>query len=364
MRRLIPFVLMTLGTIPSRLRLVALHPAFRRGEWLADLRRHAPREKAAHGVKRLIGLGIAGLLAGIIIAPVALAADPPSLPHTGRVVISTEGDFTLPAGEHADVVVVVNGTATILGEVSTVVAIDGAANLVGARTETVVAVRSPVELGQDTVVQGDVLTYESPVHQTGNAEVLGSVDDLATVLLGIGAVLAPAFILLWIGFALAMLAAGLLLAGLAPRQVREAEAIISERPVGALVAGIVGLIVFPALSIILVATLVGAPLGFGILFQVWPLLAFLGYLVAGTWVGDWVLRRSAPDREREKPYLAAIVGLVALGLLSVVPVLSIVTAFASLVGFGAVLLLSLAKLTSRPTPRPSVPGALPASAAG
>jgi hypothetical protein len=315
-------------------------------------------------VKRLIGIALAGLVAAAFVAPVALAADPTDLPRTGRVLISTEGDITLPAGEHADVVMVVNGTATILGEANTVVAIDGAANLLGARTETVVAVRSPVELGQDTVVQGDVLTFDSPVHQTGNAEVLGSVDDLATVLLGIGAVLAPAFILLWIGFALAMLAAGVLLAGLASRQVREAEAIISSQPVGALVIGIIGLIAFPVLAAILIVTLVGAPLGFGILFQVWPLLAFLGYLVAGIWIGDWVLRRTGPEREREKPYLAAIVGLVALGMLSIVPVLSIVSAIASLVGFGAVLRLAYAKLTSSPTPRLDVPGALPAPAGG
>jgi hypothetical protein len=315
-------------------------------------------------VKRLIAFAIACLVAAAFVAPAARAADPPALPHTGRVLISTEGDITLPAGEHADVVMVVNGTATILGEANTVVAIDGAANLVGARTETVVAVRSPVELGQDTVVQGDVLTYESLVHQTGNAEVLGSVDDLATVLLGIGMVLAPAFILLWIGFALAMLAAGVLLAGIASRQVREAEAIISGRPVRALVAGIIGLIVFPVLAVILIATLIGAPLGFGILFQVWPLLAFVGYLVAGIWVGDWILRRTGPEREREKPYLAAIVGLVALGLLSIVPILSIVSAIASLIGFGAVLQLAFAKLTSSPTPSPTMPGALPAPIAG
>ena len=315
-------------------------------------------------MKRLIGIALAGLVAAAIVAPVALAADPSALPQTGRVLISTEGDITLPAGEHADVVIVVNGTATILGEANTVVAIDGAANLLGARAETVVAVRSPVELGQDTVILGDVLTSGSLVHQTGNAEVRGSVDDLATVLLGIGAVLAPAFILISIGFALAMLAAGVLLAGLAPRQVREAEAIISGRPVGALVAGIVGLIVFPVLAIILMITVIGAPLGLGILFQLWPLLAFLGYLVAGIWVGDWVLRRTEPEREREKPYLAAIVGLVALGLLSIVPVLSIVSAIASLIGFGAVLRLALAKLTSSPAPRPGVPGALPAPAAG
>jgi hypothetical protein len=42
MRRLIPFVLLSMGTILSLLLLVALHPAFGVRERLVELRRHAP----------------------------------------------------------------------------------------------------------------------------------------------------------------------------------------------------------------------------------------------------------------------------------------------------------------------------------
>ena len=57
----------------------------------------------------------AAILLSLGMATTALAAAP--LGHTGRVVISTEGDVTIPAGEHADVVVVVKGAAHIQGEV-------------------------------------------------------------------------------------------------------------------------------------------------------------------------------------------------------------------------------------------------------
>lgn len=214
-------------------------------------------------MKRLMGIAGAVLVVFAMFVPVVLAADP--LPHTGRVLISTGGDVSLPAGERADLVVVVNGTATIQGEVNTIVAIDGAAILLGARTETIVAVRSPVDLGPETVVQGDVLTLDSLVHQAANAQIQGQVSDLATVLIGIGAVLGPAILLMWIGFGLATVVAGLLLAGLAARQVREAETLISQEPIKALASGIVGLFVLPIVALLLIATLIGAPLGVGIL---------------------------------------------------------------------------------------------------
>ena len=313
-------------------------------------------------MRRLFGVAAATVIVLLMLVPVVLAANP--LPHTGRVLLSAGGDITLPAGEHADAVIVVNGTATILGEANTVVAIDGAANLLGARTESVVAVRSPIEIGVDTVVQGDVLTLDSLVHQTGNAEVSGEVKDLAGTLIGIGAVLAPALILLWIGFGLATIVAGLLLAGLATRQVREAEALISREPIQTLVSGIVGLIGIPLLAIVLIITVIGAPLGVGILLMALPLMAFVGYLVAGIWIGDWVLHQAAPQRDGERPYLAAAVGVLVLEAVAIVPVLSIVTAIASLFGFGAVLLLSLRTLRSRPSSQPAIPGPLAAPVAG
>jgi hypothetical protein len=308
-------------------------------------------------MRRLIGVAGAIAIASLLLAPVALAAEP--LSHNDRVLVSTGGDLTLPAGEHADVVVIVNGVATINGEVNTLVVVDGSAVLAGARTETIVAVRSPIELGPGTVVLRDVMTFESQVHQTGNAEVVGSVTDLGSALAGFGVAIASALLLLWIGFGLVVLVAGLLLAGLASRQVRAAEAVLSEEPVIALAAGIVGLLAFPIIGIALLATLIGAPLGFAVLFQVWPLAAFVGYLVAGIWLGEWVLHRTTPERTRDRPYLAALIGLLVLGLVGLIPVLGIISAIASLFGFGAVIVLGLRTLRGSAT-QPRVVGPVPA----
>jgi len=306
-------------------------------------------------MKRIIAIAGAMLIVLLFLAPAALAADP--MRQTDRVLISTQGDVTIPAGEYADVVLVVNGTANVAGEVKTIVAIDGAANLTGARAETVIAIRSPVTLGEGTVVVGDVMTLDSVVQRLGNAEVLGDVTDMQASFIGLGAVLAPAMILIWIGFGLATIVAGLLLAGLAARQVRATERLISHEPVMTLAAGIVGLVVVPIAAILLIVTVIGAPLGVGILIALWPLIAFVGYLVAGIWIGDWVLHRLEPAVIHERPFVAAVVGILILQALALVPVLAIVAMIASLFGFGAVMLLAWRTLRSGTASQSPVVGA-------
>jgi len=306
-------------------------------------------------MKRILGIAGAMLIAMLFLAPSALAADPSR--QTDRVLISTQGDVTIPAGDRADVVFVVNGTATVAGEVNTIVAIDGAANLTGARVETVIAIRSPVTLSAGTVVLGDVMTLDSLVQKVGDVEVQGQVTDLQASLIGLGAVLAPAMILVWIGFGLATIVAGLLLAGLAARQVRATERLISHEPVMTLAAGILGLVVVPIVAILLIVTVIGAPLGVGILIALWPLVAFVGYLVAGIWIGDWVLQRMQPGMIRERPFTAAVIGILILQALGLVPVLAIIAMIASLFGFGAVMLLAWRTLRSGTASRSPVVGA-------
>jgi hypothetical protein len=288
-----------------------------------------------------------------------LAAE--ELPHTGRVLVSVDGDVSLPAGEHADVVVVVGGTATVMGEVNTIFAVDGVVELVAGTAETIVAVRSPVNLRTDSVVLGDVRTLDSAVQQFGSAEVAGSVRDLGPDLVGVGFVLAPAFLLFAIGFWVATLVAALALAALAARQVRATEALISRDPVPTLLAGLGGLIVPPILAVLAMITIVGAPLGLGLLLGAWPLAAFVGYLVAAIWIGDWLLARSAEPKERARPYLAATIGVIVLAVASIVP---LVTGIASLFGLGAIVLLGWRTFTGRPSAsRTTVPGEASAAAA-
>lgn len=266
--------------------------------------------------------------------PAVLAAD--TFTHTGRVLMAFGGDVTVPAGEHADAVIVVQGTATIAGDVNAIVVIDGTAVLTGARAESVVAVRSPVTLGAGTVVTGDVLTLDSAVARVDGASVGGDVKDMTSSLVGVGFILGPALLLITLGFALVGIAAALALAALAARQVRAAGELIRREPAMTFAAGIVGAVVPPIAAVLAMITVVGIPIGVIFLLCVWPAVAFIGYLVAAIWIGEWILARINPAYAARRPYAAAILGVLVLAVFSVVP---LVTAVASLFGFGAVILL-------------------------
>lgn len=311
-------------------------------------------------MKRVVAAVLAVLLLALAAAPAVLAAEP-SVTHGGRVLISTDGDITIGPSEQADFVLVVRGTARVAGSVNTIVVIDGAAELTGATAESIVAVRSPVELGAGTRVLGDVRTFDALVHKTGDASVGGSVRDLAADVAGLGLILAPALVLVYIGFALAMIVAGLALAGLAARQVRAAGALIAHEPMQVLVAAILGVFVPIAVIALLFVSIVGIPLAIALIVGVWPAVALLGYLVAGIWLGELIVTRMWPTTRRERPYLAAVVGLVVLQLFAVWPPIGFI---ASLFGYGAVTLAAWRVFRHHGTGDVAAPGFAPMPMAG
>ncbi|HEX3265080.1 MAG TPA: hypothetical protein VHR16_05375 [Candidatus Limnocylindrales bacterium] len=299
-------------------------------------------------MRRVLAFLGALIVALLLVVPGVRAADP--LAHSGRVLIDVQGDVAIPAGDQADVVVVVGGRAEIRGVVNTLVVVDGSADLQGASLETLVAVRGQVEVGPDTVVRGEIRRLDSTVHQSGNAIVAGGIVDLAPRLLEFGGVLATVLLLLWIGFGIANILAGLLLAALGARQVRAAKELIVHEPALAGVSGLLAAILVPVAGILLLPTVVLAPVGVAILVVALPLIAFGGYLVAAVWVGEWLLGMLGDHRERERPYLAVVIGVVVLGLVGMVPVAGLLVAVASLLGFGALLVLGLRTIFGRPRP--------------
>ncbi len=288
-------------------------------------------------MKRILGVVGALFLVFVLFVPAVTAADPAS-PAAGRVLISTEGPIDVPAGDHVNALVVVNGTATIEGDVDSIVAVESTVTLTDATAGSIVAVRAPVTLAGGTEVRGDIARFDSSVHQVGNVRIGGEIRDLAVDIAGLGFVLGPIAVLLYLGFALAAVAGGLFLAALAARQVRAAEALISHEPGQTLVAGLVGVFAPVLLIGALLLSVIGAPLAAALLLGVWPLAAVVGYLVAGVWLGDWLLRRTSPAAaERERPYLAAVVGILILEVAAIWPFLPMV---ASLFGYGAIVLLA------------------------
>lgn len=300
-------------------------------------------------MRRMVAL-VGALLLLLVVAAPALAADP-TLPQTGRVLISIEGDLTVPAGDQADAVIVIEGNASIAGTVNAVTVVNGTATLTGATVQTLTVVDGTAVLAAGTTVLGDVLQFNSIVERAEGVTVGGAVRPLADDLAGLAVFLGFAALLFWVGVILATLVAGLALAALAARQVRTAETIISREPVKAFLAGL-AMIVLPFIAFVLLAlTIVGLPLALSLLLIAWPALAFVGYLVAAIWIGDWVLRAAGRQPESDRPYRATIVGLIVAGVLGFVP---LVTAIISIFGLGAVTVAGWRTLTGGRTSHPAL----------
>jgi hypothetical protein len=288
----------------------------------------------------LIATSVVILLA--LLAPAALAAGPSGGLvaarddiDVGNVLVTIKGDVEVPAGDRADAVVVLGGDARISGDVDAVLVAGGTATLDGATVRSLVVLGGDVDLTGGTVISGNVRTLGGTVTQEPGTVVQGSFERLDTDVAALGLALIPLAILFFLGFAVAALFAALVVAGLAARQTRELEALISREPGPVLLTGILGTVLLPALAVLLMVTVVGAPIGLATLFLVLPFLAFLGWIVAAIWVGDWVVGRMRGEREPGRPYLAAFLGVIVLMIAGVLP---FVSALATLFGFGALLL--------------------------
>ena len=308
----------------------------------------------------LAAVAAALLLLGLVV-PATLAADPAG---TSRSVVMAVGhDTVVPAGDHVDTLIVIRANAQVDGSVNTVVVIDGTATMSGAATARSLAViNGTADLQPGATVTGDVGTVEGTVNLAPGAVVQGTSRSYEGTLAAFAVALIPLFLLLFIGFGIAGLAAALFVAAFAARQVRQAEALITHEPGRVLVAGIAGSFLLPILALLVTITVVGAPVGLGALLVVLPALAFLGWIVAAIWIGDWILFRLRGSVEAGQPYAAALVGVIVLAFAGIVPFVGWI---ATLFGYGALLVMGW-RILRPPTPGVAVGmgTAQPAPAAG
>jgi hypothetical protein len=304
-------------------------------------------------MRRLFAITTSVLILLALLAPAALAAGPDG--RYDSVLVAVNNDLDVAAGQTVDTVVVVSGDATIAGNVGTVVVVDGTATFIGATVVDLVVADGTATLGAGTTVTGEVSTLRGMVTQEPGSVVQGTVQaldrDLATFAATVAILMIPVLIVLAVGFALISIFAALGVAAFGSRQVREVEALIEQRPGHVLVAGILGTILLPVISFLLMITVIGAPVGFALAFGVLPALAFLGWIVAAIWVGDWMIGKSRGTRETGRPYRAAILGVIVLGIAGILP---FVSGIATLFGFGAVLLAAWRMLRPETPPMANV----------
>ena len=209
-----------------------------------------------------------------------------------------------------------------------------------------------VELGPETRITG-ALRYrsDSELRRDPAAEVLGGIERLPALAASTGFArgLGRAFFWLW---TLGLMLVVTLLVPALPGFFAGVGQMLQSRPGASALLGLALLIVVPVASVVLVATLVGAPLG---LLSIAAYLALLmvGYAATGAALGDWLLKRLQPGKAGtvSRQIGAAVGGIFLVALIGQVPIIGGLAVFAALLmGMGAV------ALHLKRASRPALPG--------
>lgn len=257
----------------------------------------------------------------------------------GGLLVRVDGDVTIAADEEVETLVVVDGDARIEGRVDTVVVVDGTAVLRGAEVNDLVVVSGDAVLEAGTRIHGDVHLADSSLDRASDVVVSGKIRDDIDVSFPLLS-FALFSLIMYLGFSIFVVLAGLLAAGVAARQVRAAGAAITDDTGWTILGAIIAFVAVPIAAVFVFFTVVGIPTALGVLIFALPALWFMGYLVTGVLIGGTALNITSGDETEGKPLLQAVVGLVALQIVGLIPVLGVVVVtFSGLLGGGAVALV-------------------------
>jgi hypothetical protein len=280
---------------------------------------------------RILLLVVSALLA--LVPAVVLAQD---TNDDGDFLLRINGPVTIGPEETHEVVVVISDDLMVEGVVdSAAVVVDGNMTVTG-RVDGYITVVSGTLTLLPTAQVDDVEIIDGTLVRQEGAVITGDLserDDFLNVWQ-----LAVASVFFWLGMTLVVLAAGVIFAAVAGRQLKAAGTQIAQQPGPTFLAALLAWIATPVLMVLAIFTLVGIPMGVGYIVFVLPILWFVGYIVAGTQLGRLMLRRRADD---EHPYLPALLGLIVLQAVGWLPWFGGLIAFvAGVIGSGALLLLA------------------------
>jgi hypothetical protein len=261
----------------------------------------------------------------ILLVLLALPASAQAQEGDDRVVI-TGGAVVGPRDTAGDVVVV-DGPVLVAGRVTgDLVVVSGAVRVLGTVEGDVVSIAEPARLGPEARVGGDIVYADERPQVPEGATVGGEIRRLSEDEIGFDFLGALA---LWLAVTISVLALGLLLLWLAPRALEAAWAAASTSLGATIGWGLLAVIGLPIVAVLILLTLVGIPLGVGLLLALLPFYA-LGYATAAWLVGRRILG------EQRGRLVAFLAGLAILRALALIPIIGGLFSFAAtVVGVGA-----------------------------
>ena len=265
---------------------------------------------------------VVALLALCWILPAsALAAE------DGNERIVLKGPVLVDRGETSGDIFVGQGDVTVRGDVDGDIFVgDGDVTIRGEVTGDVLTFNGKPILGRRAQVGGDLRYGKGKPQIASGANRRGKVEKSTLPTSRLGGI---SYIAIWLAATISVFLLGLLLLLLAPKA---ADAVVKTARTSKIASLLWGLLLFfliPILAALCILTLVGIPLGIGLLLALIPIYA-LGYTAATFVVGRLILSRSAR-------ILAFLVGLIILRALALIPIASsIIWFFATIFGLGAI----------------------------
>jgi uncharacterized RDD family membrane protein YckC len=280
-------------------------------------------------------------------------------------------DAELKANESAEAVVVIGGSARVLGKVrDSVVTIGGDADVQGEVGNTVVAVMGSVKAGRGARIDGEVVTVGGRLEVSEGAQLRGRTQEVELGLLGFGRPdwardwfrhsllmarpFAPQVNFLWFVAGICFLVY-LGIAILFPAPVRACVLELAGRPATTFFIGLLTIFLLPLALLLLAITGVGLV---AVPFVVAALViaAIFGKVALAEWIGGSAAK---PFGGTPGAVGAFAIGSVIILLLYMVPILGLIAlAFLSLWGLGAAVAASVGGLKREmpEKPGPAAPG--------
>lgn len=266
-------------------------------------------------------------LSGPILLALAGPANAATLQPEDQIVLN--GRVDVPEGTTVGSVVILRGPVTVEGTVrGDLFALNGDVRIAGTVTGNVTVVSGHVIVESGARIGGDLVSGEAPAVLEG--AVIGGERRRVNVGFVFGQAAVLGALLGWLAVAVSTLALGMLFLAIAPRAGEAVSAAARTNVWASIGWGFAAFFGIPVFAGLAIATLVGIPLGVGILLSL-----VLVYAFAAT-ASAFVLGRLLLPSPRSR-FLAYLVGWAILAGISIVPVLGGLVWFASMVfGIGAV----------------------------
>lgn len=268
----------------------------------------------------------------------ASAQDAATGDRTGQWAAGANDPITVGAGETLSTVIGLRNQVRIDGEVEdALLIIDGDAIINGTVSGQVVIISGTVTLGPDALVS-DILLFRSEITQQPGAIVTGNIETRSNVFF-LEWWNSPFFALaIWLILTLFLIAGGVIFVLAAGQQFTDFAFAVTHHILANIVTGLILWMALPVLGVLVMLTIIGIPLGLVIFGLVLPGIWWLGFTVVGARIGLLVLRIVNRRNAGNHAVVAALIGMLALQLTSLLPYVGGTIIFWSAVyGSGALL---------------------------